>query len=124
MWGSELLISPVIEENKRTVFAYFPKARWFDFYTGKEVIETGRAHELDAPLDYIPLHVKGGSIIPTQEPAMNTVLSRKNPFGLIVAPGDENKTYKFTLYYDEGEEIDPTGKASMVEFSHIYVNMI
>lgn len=29
---------------------------------------------LDAPLDHIPLHVRGGHIIPTQEPAINTAL--------------------------------------------------
>lgn len=74
MWGSSLLISPVLDENTRTVYAYFPKTRWFDFYTGKEVIGTGRAHELDAPLDFIPLHVRGGSIIVTQEPDVNTDL--------------------------------------------------
>jgi alpha-glucosidase (family GH31 glycosyl hydrolase) len=73
MWGSCLLISPVLKQNARTVFAYFPKTRWFDFYTGEEVIETGRVHELDAPLDFIPLHVRGGSIILTQEPAANTI---------------------------------------------------
>ena len=44
MWGSSMLISPVLEENKRSVFAYFPKARWFDFYSGKEVLETGRGN--------------------------------------------------------------------------------
>ena len=72
MWGSALLISPVLDENKRTVYAYFPKARWFDYYTGVEVTDTGRMHELDAPLDHLPLHVKGGSILVTQEPAKNT----------------------------------------------------
>lgn len=72
MWGSSFLISPVIEKNKRTVYAYFPKARWFDFYTGVEVAQTGRMHELDAPLDHLPLHIRGGSIIVTQDPAINT----------------------------------------------------
>lgn len=72
MWGSELLISPVLEKNKRTVYAYFPNARWFDYYSGAEVKETGRMHELDAPLSHLPLHIKGGSIIVTQESAMNT----------------------------------------------------
>lgn len=74
MWGSSLLISPVLDPNTRSVFAYFPKeARWFDYYTGVE-IESGRAHEIDAPLDFIPLHVRGGSIIVTQDSAMNTDL--------------------------------------------------
>jgi alpha-glucosidase (family GH31 glycosyl hydrolase) len=72
MWGSYLLISPVLEKNARSVFAYFPSASWFDFYTGREVVETGQAHELDAPLDYLPLHVRGGSIILTQAPGLNT----------------------------------------------------
>lgn len=27
---------------------------------------------LDAPLSYIPLHVRGGSILPTQAPALTT----------------------------------------------------
>lgn len=73
MWGSSLLISPVLDKNKRTVFAYFPKSRWFDYYTGAEITETGRVHELDVPLDYLPLHIKGGSLILTQEPALNTI---------------------------------------------------
>ena len=105
MWGSSLLISPVLEENKRSVFAYFPEARWFDYYTGKEVMETKRVHELLAPLDYIPLHVRGNSIIVTQVPAINTELSRKNPFGLIIAPHQINKNVNFTLFYDDGETI-------------------
>lgn len=72
MWGPSLLISPVLEPNTRSVFAYFPRgARWFDFHTGMEV-ESGRAHELEAPHDHIPVHVRGGSIIVMQEPAINT----------------------------------------------------
>jgi alpha-glucosidase (family GH31 glycosyl hydrolase) len=74
MWGSALLISPVLEPNTRTVYAYFPKARWFDYYTGAEIQQTGRAHELDAPFDHIPLHIRGGHMIVTQAPAMNTQL--------------------------------------------------
>jgi alpha-glucosidase (family GH31 glycosyl hydrolase) len=104
MWGSHLLISPALDRNARTVFAYFPKARWFDFYTGKEVEGTGRIHELDVPLDYIPLHLRGGSIIVTQQSAINTRESRKNPFELIIAAGDDSQ-FTTEFYYDEGETI-------------------
>jgi alpha-glucosidase (family GH31 glycosyl hydrolase) len=73
MWGSELLISPVLDKNKRTVYAYFPQARWFDYYSGVEVEKTGRAYELDAPLDHIPLHIRAGSLILTQKSGLNTI---------------------------------------------------
>ena len=35
---------------------------------GKELDETEEWKTLDAPLDFIPLHLRGGSIIPTQDP--------------------------------------------------------
>ena len=47
------------------------------------MVETGRIHELDVPLDHIPFHVRGSSIIITQKPGVNTLASRKNSFGLI-----------------------------------------
>ena len=126
MWGSSLLISPVLDRNRRTVYAYFPAARWFDFYTGVEVKETGRVHEINAPLDHLPLHVKGGSIIVTQKTGLNTDLrfylfalrcyhhlffqilnfSRKNPFGLIIAPEtNENSTFSTILFFDNGDDL-------------------
>ena len=41
-------------------------------FQGKEM-STRKGHvTLDAPLDHIPLHVRGGHIIPTQDPANNT----------------------------------------------------
>ena len=30
--------------------------------------DTGNWYTLDAPLDFIPLHLRGGSIIPFQDP--------------------------------------------------------
>lgn len=47
--------------------------------------------------------MRGGSIIPTQEPAVTTVLSRKNPLGLIVNIGDQDDAVKGTFYWDDGE---------------------
>lgn len=32
LWGPALLISPVLEAGKQAVEAYFPDARWFDYY--------------------------------------------------------------------------------------------
>lgn len=107
--GPAWLVSPVVEQGKRTVDAYFPKAsKWYRYYDGAEA-PTGWA-TLDAPLNYINLHVRGGYIIPTQKPANNTSFSRKNPFGLIVAL-DFNKDARGELFWDDGDSIDTIEKS-------------
>ncbi|XP_014672594.1 PREDICTED: LOW QUALITY PROTEIN: lysosomal alpha-glucosidase-like [Priapulus caudatus] len=85
LWGDALLISPVLTENTTSVLAYLPRATWYDFYTGRVLPSSGRYVTLDAPMDTINLHVREGRILPTQEPALTTVDSRKNKFGLLVA---------------------------------------
>ena len=71
--------------------AYFPKGRWFDYRNvrdiahssvdhvlihlqGTELNSDGQYVTLDAPMDYIPLHVLGGAVIPQQEPSTTTTL--------------------------------------------------
>jgi len=57
---------------------------------------------LPAPLDFINVHVHGGDILPTQDPDLNTELSRQKPFGLIVALDGENRS-RGELFYDDGD---------------------
>jgi len=60
--------------------------------------------KLNAPSDFINLHVRGGNILPTQEPALNTLKSKQNPFGLIVALSENGKA-EGGIYYDDGDSI-------------------
>jgi alpha-glucosidase (family GH31 glycosyl hydrolase) len=103
LWGSGLLVSPVLDEGATSVSAYFPNSPFYDYYTGAEVSTKGASVTLPAPLDFIPVHVHGGNILPTQEPARNTELSRNNPFGLIVALSGGSATGQ--LYFDDGDTI-------------------
>ncbi|XP_054215275.1 maltase-glucoamylase isoform X3 [Homo sapiens] len=107
--GPAFLVSPVLERNARNVTAYFPRARWYDYYTGVDINARGEWKTLPAPLDHINLHVRGGYILPWQEPALNTHLSRKNPLGLIIAL-DENKEAKGELFWDDGQTKDTVAK--------------
>ncbi|XP_065071770.1 maltase-glucoamylase-like isoform X1 [Rhopilema esculentum] len=106
LWGSALLIVPVLDQGATSVKAYFPKSRWFSYYNGEELhIRGARQFDMDAPENFIPLFVRGGFTIPTQEPANNTMFSRKNPFGLLIAlngDGDANGS----LFWDDGESKD------------------
>lgn len=109
LWGDALMISPVLTENTTNITAYFPSySIWYDFYTGKEVSRAGSKGgnyvTLDAPMDHINLHVRGGYIIPMQDPALTTTESRKNFFSLLVVL-DMNGNAKGIIYWDDGETI-------------------
>ncbi|ELT99256.1 hypothetical protein CAPTEDRAFT_104324, partial [Capitella teleta] len=104
MWGPALLISPVLEENTTSIRAYIPDSRWFSYYDGKEVDVRANFTQLEAPLDFIPLHVRGGHVLPTQRPANTTVTSRNNPLGLIAALDDAGEA-RGSLFWDDGEEL-------------------
>ncbi|KAG8445218.1 hypothetical protein GDO86_010121 [Hymenochirus boettgeri] len=104
LWGSALMISPVLEEKKTTVEVYMPNSRWYDYHTGIQVTETGKRVNLKAPLEHINLHVRGGYIIPWQEPANNTFYSRQKFMGLIVALDDQGQA-QGNLFWDDGKSI-------------------
>ncbi|XP_059472228.1 maltase-glucoamylase-like [Neocloeon triangulifer] len=105
LWRDSLLVSPALDIGALTVTAYFPAGNWFDYYTGEKITSIGQYMLLDAPYDFIPLHVRSGRILPTQEPANNTVFSRQNAFGLIVAL-DATRNAVGDLFWDDGESID------------------
>ncbi|XP_044534936.1 maltase-glucoamylase, intestinal-like [Gracilinanus agilis] len=105
LWGPAFLISPVLEPNSRQVSAYFPRARWYDYYSGSDIGVRGQWKDLPAPLDHISLHIRGGYILPWQEPANNTHYSRRNSLGLLVALSD-NGTAEGEFFWDDGESID------------------
>uniref|UniRef100_A0A8C0A3V6 Maltase-glucoamylase n=1 Tax=Bos mutus grunniens TaxID=30521 RepID=A0A8C0A3V6_BOSMU len=102
MLGPAVLISPVLENNTFQVQAYFPRARWYDYSTGSGNESTGEWKVLEAPLDHINLHIRGGYILPWQEPAMNTYSSRQKYMGLIVAL-DDNGRAEGQLFWDDGQ---------------------
>ncbi|KAL4237199.1 hypothetical protein ACF0H5_005579 [Mactra antiquata] len=108
MWADSLLIAPVLEQGHVHKDIYFPDARWFDYYTGEEMSKK-RTVRVNAPRDHIPLYLKGGSIIPTQEPANNTVYSRRNSLGFLIVP-DDNGTASGQLFWDDGDSIETIEK--------------
>ena len=65
---------------------------------------TGQDVTLAAPLDTIPILLRGGVVFPTHEPAVTTTLSRKNDFGYTVAL-DANGNSNGSLFWDDGESI-------------------
>jgi len=116
LWGKGLLVTPVLDKGHQTVTGYFPDAIWYDYFSGSKLSIRHEFTTLSAPIDVIHVHLRGGVIFPTQEPAINTELSRKNPYGLIIALDDAlNATGNF--YIDDGDSIEPTLSKSYFEMS-------
>ncbi|XP_058412401.1 sucrase-isomaltase, intestinal [Diceros bicornis minor] len=105
LWGPAFMVTAVLEPNVDVVEGYVPNARWFDYHTGEDIGIRETFNVFDAPLDKINLHVRGGYILPCQEPAQNTVYSRLNYMRLIVA-ADDNHTAQGSLFWDDGETIE------------------
>jgi alpha-glucosidase len=109
--GPNILVTPVLEPQADTVNGVFPGIvdgeSWFDWYSGERVqAEAGVNTTIPAPLGHIPVFIRGGSVLPTQEPGYTTTDSRKNPWSLIVALSTNGKA-SGALYVDDGESLEP-----------------
>ena len=102
-YGSSILVSPVTEENSTSVTIYMPNDQFYDFWTLEPVRGHGANMTLnDIAFDDIPLHIKGGSVVPMRARSANTTTElRKQNFELVVAPGLDGSA-SGSLYLDDG----------------------
>uniref|UniRef100_A0A8B9C2N0 alpha-glucosidase n=1 Tax=Anser brachyrhynchus TaxID=132585 RepID=A0A8B9C2N0_9AVES len=102
LWGPGLLISAVLDPGVDVIQAYIPDAVWYEYETGAKIPIRKQWTDLYLPADKLGLHLRGGYIYPTQQPAPTTSESRKNPMGLIIALDDDGKAYG-DLFWDDGD---------------------
>ena len=63
MCGDAFLVAPVFEESADRRSVYLPAGSWYDFWTDQHF--HGPAWiDVDAPLERLPLFVRGGSVVP------------------------------------------------------------
>ncbi|CAF3879344.1 unnamed protein product [Rotaria magnacalcarata] len=103
--GSHLMIAPVTDNGTRQVQVYIPSSPWYNYYTGSKILVQKQWITMEAPLDTIPILLRGGTILPTQGYANNTKFSREQPFGLMIIM-DSDGNADGELFYDDGESID------------------
>mmetsp|Transcript_903 Transcript_903/g.1143 ORF Transcript_903/g.1143 Transcript_903/m.1143 type:complete len:395 (-) Transcript_903:48-1232(-) len=120
--GSSLMVAPVLDQGATSVDAYFPAAVWYDFYNYTQFVSTGESKTLNAPLDFIPLYILGGSIIPRRtNPGLTTYETRMNPFNITVA-FDSSMKASGELFTDNGRTVDFETDSNLVTFSANYSN--
>ncbi|OXV05272.1 hypothetical protein Egran_06960 [Elaphomyces granulatus] len=110
--GPSLMVVPVLEPQMDTVKGIFPGVgtgeNWYDWYT-QEVFDAqpGVNTTIAAPLGHIPVFVRGGSVLPMQQPAQVTRDVRNSPWSLLVTLSND-KTAAGQLYVDDGESLIPS----------------
>lgn len=102
LFGEELLVAPVHEEEQSHRKVYLPAGKWFDLDFGY-VYEGNQCIETYAPQNRIPVFVRAGGIIPVSAPIGCTAeLDR----GTICAEIHPDGASSFLHYIDDGETVD------------------
>jgi alpha-glucosidase len=107
--GSSLMVIPVLAQGATTVDGVFPGSGqgevWYDWYNQSALAAApGRNLTIAAPLGHIPVYVRGGSVLPVQEPGLTTRACRQNPWGVLAAANLAGSA-KGVLYVDDGESV-------------------
>ncbi len=97
MLGPNILVAPIYRENARIRTIYLPQGRWYDFWN-LNIYEGRNYISYYAPLDTIPLLVRGGSIIPIWEPQNYIGEKKQEILEILVFPSQGN----FMYYEDDG----------------------
>jgi alpha-glucosidase (family GH31 glycosyl hydrolase) len=98
LWGDDLLVAPVTREGATSWPVYLPTGRWFDFWTGT-CYEGPAGVTVDAPLDRLPLLVRGGAILPLGPVVQHSGERPLDEVTLQIYPAGASR---FELYEDDG----------------------
>ena len=100
MVGDDLLVAPILKPAVTNRLVYLPAGTWYDYWTNKKYTG-GTMISVDAPLDTVPMFVRGGAIIPVG-PSLNYVGEKPwDPITFQIYP-DEAGSASATLYEDDG----------------------
>jgi alpha-D-xyloside xylohydrolase len=108
MLGPDLLVAPVFQPGARARVIYLPKGQWWAFErTGRRTALNGPGfHEVEAPLERMPLFARCGAVIPRyQQPPQHLKGPAPKEWLLEIYPGDSRRSLAiqepgFTLEVD------------------------
>lgn len=110
--GDAILVTPCLVQGATSVDGVFPgigtDVVWYDWYNQTVVsgVSAGQNVTIDAPLGHIPVYVRGGRVVPMQEPGQTTAEVRASPWSLLVALNTKGEA-SGGLYLDDGESLVP-----------------
>lgn len=108
MWGSALMICPVLQSNQTKLSVYLPAGQWYPFtekLNEKPVISTGEHLVVDAPLDRVHVFIRGGHVLPVMPPKQTTTEMRAHNLTVLVAL-DSKQVASGEFFWDDGDSMD------------------
>ncbi|ODV87756.1 glycoside hydrolase family 31 protein [[Candida] arabinofermentans NRRL YB-2248] len=102
----QLLVKPVTSPGQDKVSIYIPDSKpYYNLNTLEKIVGEGY-HEIEAPLESIPILIKSGSVIPIKARyRRSSRLMTFDPYTLFVTMDDSAKA-KGYLYIDDGESFN------------------
>jgi alpha-glucosidase len=102
LFGSDLLVAPVLREAATSRGVYLPAGQWYDFWTGARY--SGPVG-LDVPvtLSSIPLFVRGGAFVFQQPVVQHTGEMAGQPLEVTLFPSAASERW---MYEDDGASFD------------------
>jgi alpha-glucosidase len=102
LFGSDLLVAPVLLEGADERGVYLPAGDWFDYWTGRHYAGNSTI-SIPVTLNSIPMFVRGGGFIFRQPVVQNTGEMSGNPLRVLIAPAAVSES---SLYEDDGKSLD------------------
>jgi alpha-glucosidase len=100
MIGADLLVAPIVKPGLTERLVYLPEGVWYDYWTNQKY-NGGTMVRAAAPLETVPMFVRGGAIIPLG-PEMNYVGEKPiDPIEFAIYP-DQKGSAETRLYEDDG----------------------
>ncbi|KAI1747686.1 glycoside hydrolase family 31 protein [Xylaria castorea] len=103
-----ILVKPVVEQGKTTEDLYIPDSEvYYDYFTYQRLSTSqGKALTVDAPIESIPVLMRGGHIFPRRDiPRRSVQLMKFDDYTLVVVVGKDG-TAEGQLYADDGDSFD------------------
>ncbi|MFI3295872.1 MAG: glycoside hydrolase family 31 protein, partial [Rikenellaceae bacterium] len=114
MYGDAFLVAPVTEKDQVSKEVYLPKgALWYNFWDNTKY-QGGESVKCAAPIDILPLFVKGGTILPWGPKVQYSTEKSWKSLDFKIYPGSDGR---FILYEDENDSYNyENGEYSEIEF--------
>jgi len=103
MAGDAFLIAPVTSDTSERDGIYLPSGTWIDYWTNHVYQGPLTLDHYPAPLDTLPIFVRGGSVIPMWPPMLHHREKAKTPLTFDIYPAGVSH---FELYEDDGVSRD------------------